>query len=43
MDYTKPFMLNIDASGDCLGAVLCQEQDGIEHVIAYASRGLCAS
>ena len=36
-------MLNIDASGDGQGAVLYQEQDGIEHVIAYASRGLRAS
>ena len=34
-------MLNIDASG--LGAVLYQEHDGLEHVIAYASRGLRAS
>ena len=42
-DYSKPFMLNIDASGDGLGAVLYQEHDGVEHVIAYASRGLRAS
>ena len=42
-DYTKPFVLNIDASGDGLGAVLYQEHDSIEHVIAYASRGLRAS
>ena len=42
-DYTKPFVLNINASGDGLGAVLYQEHDGIEHVIAYASRGLRAS
>lgn len=33
-DYSKEFMLNIDASGDGLGAVLFKEQDGIERVIA---------
>ena len=42
-DYTKPFVLNIDTSGGGLGAVLYQEQDGKECVIAYASRGLRAS
>ena len=42
-DYSKPFVINIDASGDGLGAVLYQEQDGLERVIAYASRGLRAS
>ena len=36
-------MLNTDASGDGLGAVLHKEQDGIGRVIGYASRGLRAS
>ena len=42
-DYTKPFVLNIDTGGDGLGAVLYQEQDDKECVIAYASLGLRVS
>ena len=42
-DYSKPFILYIDASGDGLGAVLYQEKNGLEHVVAYASRGLRAN
>ena len=41
-DYSKPFILNIDASGDGLSAILYQEQNDHEHVVAYASRGLRA-
>ena len=39
-DYTKPFMLHTDASGDGLSAVLHQQQDGVNRVIAFASRSL---
>ena len=40
-DYTKPFLLETDASKDWLGAVLLQKQeDGWYHPIAYGSRAL---
>ena len=39
-DLQKPFVLQLDASQDGLGAVLCQESDGQLHPVAYASRSL---
>ena len=40
-DFHKPFLLETDASGDGLGAVLSQKQeDGHYHPVAYASQGL---
>ena len=37
-DYTKPFLLDTDASQMGTGAVLSQVQDGVERVIAYYSK-----
>ena len=40
-DYSKPFILETDASSDGLGAVLLQEgEDGKLHPVAYGSRSL---
>ena len=40
-DYSKPFILETDASLKCLGAVLSQKGDDNEiHVIAYGRRSL---
>ncbi len=40
-DFSKPFLLQTDASGIGIGAVLSQSgQDGLEHPVAFASRTL---
>ena len=39
-DLSQPFILQVDASNDGLGAVLLQEEEGKKCPVAYASRKL---
>ena len=39
-DFEQPFFINCDASNQGLGAVLYQQQEGVDRVISYASRTL---
>ena len=43
VDFKKPVRLHTDASIFSLGAILYQEQDGVEKVISYASQSLLKS
>ncbi|KAF1313198.1 Retrotransposon nucleocapsid protein, partial [Globisporangium splendens] len=39
-DFSKPFVLTTDASGECVGGVLSQFHDGHDHPIAFYSKKL---
>jgi beta-lactamase superfamily II metal-dependent hydrolase len=39
-DFEQPFKLAVDASDIGAGAVLLQEQDGVDHPVSYFSRNL---
>lgn len=42
-EFSLPFILHTDALQNDLGAVLCQDQEGRERVVPYASRSLTRS
>ena len=39
-DFNKAFKLYTDASGEAVGAILSQEQNGVERVIVYSGRAM---
>ena len=39
-DFSKPFKLHTDACTLGLGAILYQNQDGVDHIIGYTTRSL---
>jgi len=39
-DYSKPFIVTVDASDFAIGASLIQEVDGLEHPVCFISRKL---
>jgi len=39
-DFSVPFKMFTDASKEAVGAVLAQEREGMEHVVAYTSQTL---
>jgi len=39
-DVSKPFILQTDASSEGVGAILLQEENGIKHPVAFASKKL---
>ena len=39
-DFSEPFKLHTDACALGLGAILHHNQNGVDHIIGYASRSL---
>ena len=39
-NFSKPFVMDVDASNGAVGGVLSQIRDGKEHPVAYCSRAL---
>ena len=39
-DFSKQFVLQTDASGEGIGAIMLQDTDGMRHPVAFASRRL---